>query len=148
MAGHPGSGKSTLSKKIAMRSNAIVIDRDAIKAAMVNFKIPEDVIANASYSVVFDIAQYYLAKQISVIIDIPCCCKKYINHGIRISKKHGADYKYIECFNNDLDISVKPQEGNFITVDTSTEESYDITIIDQYLRKKTDCGKRWIFWPA
>lgn len=101
----------------------------------------------------------------SVIIDTPCYYKETINNGIRISKKHGADYKYIECrvedysiienriytrhrlasqiedtsrerFMKVLDKSVKPKDGNFLIIDTSTEDSYDINLIDEYLIKK------------
>lgn len=163
MAGYPGSGKSTLSKKIALRTSAIVIDRDVIKISMINSKVPDDILANASYSVVFDLAEFYLGMQISVIIDTPCYYIGIINNGIRISKKQGASYKYIECrvedysiiknriytrdrlesqisntsterFNNTLDKSVKPRYGNFLTIDTSAEDSFDINLIEEYLK--------------
>ena len=54
MAGYPGSGKSTLSRKIAKGTGAIVIDRDIIKTSMINSKVPESLVANSSYRVVFD----------------------------------------------------------------------------------------------
>jgi hypothetical protein len=175
MDGYPGSGKSTLSKKIAMRTGAVVIDRDVIKTSMLNYKIPGDVIVSASYNAAFDLAEFYLERQISVIIDTPCGCKQSISNGIRLSKKHGADYKYIECRVEDYSIiedriyeggrllceiesisregfysalakPVKPEDGNYITVDTSAEHSYDMDLIEEYLRKKSFYKKSWIPW--
>lgn len=166
MAGYPGSGKSTLSKKIANRTGAIVIDRDIIKSAMINSKIPNDIAADVSYNVVFDLAEFYLVMGKSVIIDTPCYYETGLNNGMRIAKKHGAYYKYIECrvddyfviknrintrnslisqikdtsvemFHNTLERSVKPSDGNFFIVDTSGEDSYDIDLIDEYLKKET-----------
>ena len=97
MAGYPGSGKSTLSKKIANRTGAIVIDRDIIKSTMINSKIPNDIAADVSYNVVFDLAEFYLGMGKSVIIDTPCYYETGLNNGIGIAKKYGVDYKYIEC---------------------------------------------------
>lgn len=165
MAGYPGSGKSTISKKIAKRMNAIVIDRDVVKTSMMNSKVSNDIVNNASYMVVFDLAEFYLDMGISVIIDTPCYYEEGLNNGIRISKKFGAKYKYIECrvedysitedriysrdrlvsqiedtsierFKNAFDKSVKPQNGNYIVIDTSSESSYDMNLIEEYLGKK------------
>lgn len=165
MAGYPGSGKSTLSKKIAEVTNAIVIDRDIIKTSMINSQVSDDIVANASYRVVFDLAEFYLEMGISVIIDTPCYYEDIIHNGVRMSNKYGASYKYIECrvkdysivedriytrdrlisqidstsierYNNALNKSVKPSDGNYLTIDTSSEDSYDINLIVEYLKRK------------
>lgn len=69
MSGFPGSGKSTLAQRIAKHTNSIVIDRDVIKSSMLNSGIKDQLLADASYLVVFDLVAYYLSKGISVIID-------------------------------------------------------------------------------
>lgn len=166
MAGYPGSGKSTLSRRIAKSMSAIVIDVDIIKSAMIKSKVQDDILANASYSVVFDLAEYYLGMQLSVIIDTPCYYKESLDNGIRVSKKYGASYKYIECkvedysiienriysrerlpsqwsvknislerFKNALNKSEKPGNGDFLTMETSAEDSYDFNLIEEYLKR-------------
>lgn len=47
MAGHPGSGKSTLSKKIAKMMGAIVIDRNIIKTSMIKSNVSGSIVVNS-----------------------------------------------------------------------------------------------------
>ncbi|MTI70560.1 MAG: ATP-binding protein [Firmicutes bacterium] len=101
----------------------------------------------------------------SVIIDTPCYYEDSLKNGIRIAENSGANYRYIECrvedysiiedriysrdrlvsqiedttikrFKNALDKSVKPKNGNYIVIDTSSESSYDMKVIEEYLEKK------------
>ena len=55
MAGYPGSGKSTLSKKIAKMTGAIVIDRDVIKTSMIKSNVSDNIVANASIYILLGI---------------------------------------------------------------------------------------------
>lgn len=165
MAGHPGSGKSTVSRKIARAMNAIVIDRDVIKTSMINSQVPNDIVSDASCMAVFDLTEFYLDMGSSVIIDTPCYYEEIVNNGTRISKKYGAKYKYIECrvedyyiikgrintrdrlisqiddtlsierVNKALDKSIKPRDGKYITIDTRSEDSYNLDFIVDYLKK-------------
>lgn len=97
MAGFPGSGKSTIAKLISRYTNSIVIDRDIIKNSMLNSGIKAQLLAEASYLVVFDLTEYYLEQGISVIIDTPCYYKDIVDKGIELCKEYGSIYKYIEC---------------------------------------------------
>ena len=162
MAGHPGSGKSDLSKKIAKRTGAIVIDRDIIKSSMINSNIKEAIAASVSYDIVFDLAEFYLNMELSVIIDTPCFYEGILKNGISIADKCGVDYKYIECrvedysiiknriqtrdrvvsqienvteekFNSVLNTTIKPVDKEILVLDTSTESSYDMKLIYEYL---------------
>lgn len=162
MAGHPGSGKSTLSKRIAKDLGAIILDRDIIKTSMINSNVPENIINSASYDVVFELAKFYLRLNNNVIIDTPCYFEEGLRRGTNISEEYGANYRYIECrvdeyfvinsrlqnreglisqisdtskedYYNSLDKSVKPQDGNLIIVNTSSYDSYDISYLYEYL---------------
>jgi len=42
----------------------------------------------------------------------------------------------MERFNNALDKSIKPLDGNFLTINACTEDSYDINLIEEYLIRK------------
>ncbi|MTI47926.1 hypothetical protein [Sporosalibacterium faouarense] len=100
--------------------------------------------------------------KISVIIDTPCYYQEIIDHGIRIAKKFNINYKYIECrveeysiiknriysrdrlisqidstslerFNQAVDKSIKPEDSNYLIIDTSSKNSYDMNSIEEYL---------------
>ena len=165
MAGFPGSGKSTIAQLIAKHTNSIVIDRDVIKSSMLNAGIKDQLLADASYLVVFDLAAYYLSKGISVIIDTPCYYKGTVDKGLELCKEYNSVYKYIECkvdsydeierrintrkrlltqirettrdrYNNSLDKSVKPINTDTIVVNSTSDKNYDINIILNYINKK------------
>lgn len=165
MSGFPGSGKSTLAQRIAKHTNSIVIDRDVIKSSMLNSGIKDQLLADASYLVVFDLAGYYLSKGISVIIDTPCYYKNTVNNGLELCSKHNSVYKYIECkvdsyeeierriktrkrlatqisettrerYNNSLDKSVKPVSTDVLVVNSTTDKHYNMDIILNYINKK------------
>ena len=97
MAGYPGSGKSTLSKKIAKTTGAIVIDRDVIKSSLIVSDVPEKLLASAAHNVLFELARFYLKMKLDVILDCPCYYELTVNRGADIANKCEAKYKYIEC---------------------------------------------------
>ncbi|MDR7857850.1 AAA family ATPase [Tissierella sp.] len=165
MAGFPGSGKSTMAQLIAKHTNSIVIDRDVIKSPMLNAGIKDQLLADASYLVTFDLAAYYLSKGISVIIDTPCYYQETVDKGLELCKEYNSVYKYIECkvdsydeierristrknlptqisqttrdrFNNSLDKSVKPIDTDTIVVNSTLDKNYNIDIILNYINKK------------
>ena len=124
MAGFPGSGKSTLAKEISKYINAIVIDRDIIKSSMIESGVDLDIVASASYDVVFSLCKYYLGINKSVIIDTPCYYDDSLNNGINIANEYNAEYKYIECKVEDFEIvnnRLKYRERSVSQID-STEK--------------------------
>lgn len=164
MAGFPGSGKSAIAQLIAKHTNSIVIDRDVIKSSMLSSGIKDQLLADASYLVVFDLAAYYLSKGISVIIDTPCYYKETVDKGLELCKEYNSVYKYIECkvdsyeeiekriktrkrlatqiseitrerYNNSLDKSVKPINIDTLVVNSTSDKHYDMDIVLNYINK-------------
>lgn len=103
LAGFPGSGKSTLAIELSKHMDVVVVDRDVIKSTMTEAGVGAEVIANASYQVVFALCRFYLSINKSVIIDTPCYYKESLENGISIANEYGAAYKYIECRVDDFD---------------------------------------------
>jgi predicted kinase len=104
MAGFPGCGKSTLAKEISKYIDVVVIDRDVIKSSMIESGVDLDIVASASYDVVFSLCKYYLEINKNVIIDTPCFYDDSLNNGINIAIKYDAAYKYIECRVEDFEV--------------------------------------------
>lgn len=97
MAGFPGSGKSTLAKEICKNIDAIILDIDVIKSPLIMTGVSSHIVANASYNTLFSLCDYYLSLNKNVIIDTPCYYEETIENGLKVSRKFGADYKYVEC---------------------------------------------------
>ena len=164
LAGFPGSGKSTLAKELSRHMDVVVIDRDIIKSSMTESGVGEDIVADASYHVVFSLCRFYLSIDKSVIIDTPCYYNESLQNGIEIANEYGAAYKYIECkvesfdvisdrlksrqrfvsqiesaekerFMGALDKSKKPNHTDYLIVDSSLPmDTYLYKALD-YLRK-------------
>ena len=97
MAGFPGAGKSTLAKEISKYIDVVIIDRDVIKSSMIESGVDLNIVADASYHVVFSLCKYYLGINKNVIIDTPCYYNETLENGIKIASEYNAEYKYIEC---------------------------------------------------
>jgi predicted kinase len=104
MAGFPGSGKSTLAKEISKHIDVVIIDRDVIKSSMIKSGVASEIVASASYDVVFSLCNYYLESNNNIIIDTPCYYFDSLNNGIDIANKYNAEYKYIECKVDDINV--------------------------------------------
>ena len=163
MAGFPGSGKSTLASEIAKYTNSIIIDRDVIKSSMLNACIEDPLLTDTSYMIVFDLAEHYLGKGISVIIDTSCYLEETLNKGVNLCEKYNCQYKYIECkvddykhierrvrgrkalssqlreptiekYKNLLGKSIKPENVDTLIVNTTSQGDYSMEDILTYLR--------------
>lgn len=162
MAGFPGSGKSTLALEIAIKTGCIVIDHDITKSALLkSFKelsMDERASGKIAYDIDFGYVDFYLSQGRSVILDSPCLYDDMIEKGTILSSKHGADYKFIECYLDDFtEINlrlknrermlsqipeVKSVEAFFSTLQNSKRPSHSSYIkvnsankIDTYLKK-------------
>ncbi|HEY0606076.1 MAG TPA: AAA family ATPase [Herpetosiphonaceae bacterium] len=103
MSGAPGAGKTTLAHAIAKQINAVVIDHDVTKSAMLEADVPPLMAGRASYVVLAGIARHLLQQGLRVICDSPCFYGEVLERGQRVAKEVGAEYRYIECVVTDLD---------------------------------------------
>ncbi|MGD6903385.1 AAA family ATPase [Bacillus infantis] len=106
MSGFPGSGKSTLSRQIAKRTGAVVIDHDIVKSALLHSikgtPIDGKIAGNISYNIDWSLIDFNLSQGHHVIFDSPCLYEEMVDRGIDLAKKYKAKYKYVECYLNDI----------------------------------------------
>lgn len=170
MSGFPGSGKSTLARQIEIKTGAIVIDHDIVKSALMKSLDAKQVDAKAAGSISYDIEwaliDFHLSQGHSVILDSPCFYEEMLEKGQSLSKKHQANYKYIECYLEDfieinrrlktrqrmisqipsieseemfqqsIQNSKRPQDAEFLKVDTSRPIQDLLQEVMNYLQPK------------
>ncbi len=107
MSGFPGSGKSTLSKYIAKLTGAVIVDHDVVKSALLKSLkekgVGPTVVGGISYDIEWELIDFLLEQEHSVILDSPCLYEGMVKKGIDLCQKHGATYKYIECYLNNIE---------------------------------------------
>lgn len=107
MSGIPGSGKSTLSREIAQRTGAVVVDCDVVKSSLMlslqGTGMNGKEIGKVSYSMNWALIEFHLSQGKSVIFDSPCLYQEMIEKGTKLAETHRAAYKYVECYLEDLD---------------------------------------------
>jgi adenylylsulfate kinase len=102
MAGLPGTGKSTLARALAGRLNAVVLNKDTLRAAMfppeeIEYSHQQD---DFVVSVMFDVAGYYFRKDPArvVFLDGRTFSKKaQIDTLVATCAERGWKLKVIEC---------------------------------------------------
>ncbi|MEM7127428.1 MAG: ATP-binding protein [Chloroflexota bacterium] len=102
MSGAPGSGKTTVARAIAPLVDAIIIDHDVTKSALLGAEIPPSDAGRASYAVLNALARDLLSQGRSVIFDSPCFYENLLRQGQQLAKEFGAAYRYVECRIDDL----------------------------------------------
>lgn len=136
MSGFPGSGKSTLAKEISKEFNAVIIDHDIVKSALLDSmtKSHLDLAASGkiSYAIDWSLADFYLSQGFPVILDSPCLYREMIEKGLALSKQYKVKYKYVECIAKDVHVVNKrlKERNNMISQITaiSSEEGFYKTI--------------------
>lgn len=105
MSGFPGSGKSTLSRQIARRTGAVVIDHDIVKSALlesIEDTIDNKIAGKISYNIDWSLIEFHLSQGHSVIFDSPCLYDEMVIKGTTLAEKSQVKYKYIECYLEDF----------------------------------------------
>lgn len=103
MSGVPGSGKTTIAHAVAQANDAVVIDHDVTKSALLAAEIPAATAGRASYAVLDALARHLLQQGRSVVFDSPCFYEELLARGQRLAQEANAAYRYIECVLHDLD---------------------------------------------
>jgi predicted kinase len=104
MSGAPGAGKTTIAKAVAPRIGAVIIDHDISKTALLDADVPASIAGKASYGVLVAIARQLLKQGHSVIFDSPCFYEELLQRGQQLAQEVMANYLYIECVVEDLDV--------------------------------------------
>ena len=136
MSGFPGSGKSTLSRQIAKRTGAVIIDYDIVKSSLLTsfeeISIEKKLVGKVAYNIDWSLVEFYLSQGQNVVLDSPCLYQEMVDRGIGLSKKYNASYKYVECYlNNFQEINNRLKSRNRMVSqieEASSEEIFKFTI--------------------
>ena len=104
MSGAPGSGKTTIATAVAPHLNAVILDHDVTKTALLDCGIPLNQSGIGSYAVLKALTSALLQQGHSVILDSPCFYEALLHFGQEMAKTYHAHYRYIECVTMDLSI--------------------------------------------
>ena len=106
MSGFPGSGKSTLARRISKITGAVIVDHDIVKSALLKSletgNINSNITGKVAYDIDWSLVYFHLSQGQSTILDSPCFYLEMIEKGVRLSEKHHAKYKYVECYLNEM----------------------------------------------
>lgn len=102
LKGHPGSGKSTVAKQIAVDLQMALSDkddsRDCLRAAETQHGSAEHWDLNAlAYEIMFRVAETQLSCGQSVVVDCPLSKAQLYHTAFDIAQKHRAEVAVIEC---------------------------------------------------
>lgn len=103
MHGVPGSGKSTIARALGPALNAVVVDKDVIKAALLRIGIEESMAASGAYETYFDLADAVARQGHSIVLDNPVYWPRVEERSLAIAARHDACYAMIECVCDDHD---------------------------------------------
>jgi predicted kinase len=105
--GEPGSGKSTLARALAPRIDAVVLDKDIIKSAILRGGAGEQLAAPAAYEVYFELAEDLVRQGRSIILDNPVFWPRVEERWLALSADAGCSPLLIECVCADRDELVR-----------------------------------------
>lgn len=97
MHGEPGSGKSTIARKLGARLGAVVLDKDVIKAALLRSGISEQQSGNGAYEVFFAQAHALVAVGQSLVLDNPVYWEPVERRWLEVAASASSPAILIEC---------------------------------------------------
>ncbi|OMF17464.1 ATP-binding protein [Paenibacillus amylolyticus] len=131
MSGFPGSGKSSLAKQISKLTNAVIVDHDISKTALLealdNQNLSMNVLGKTSYHIDWALIEFYLSQGNSVIFDVPCLYEKMIEIGEQLCLKYKIKYKYVECCVDNYELiqqRLLTRETKISQIESTTYEAF------------------------
>jgi predicted kinase len=97
MHGEPGSGKSTLARALAPHIGAVTLDKDVIKAALLESGIAERDAATAAYEAYFSLARSFVEAGHALILDNPVFWPRVEAQWLALAAIAGSPAILIEC---------------------------------------------------
>jgi predicted kinase len=105
MHGEPGGGKSTVAREIGRRMGAVVLDKDIVKAAIMQATGTDNAAAGPpAYEVYWAVARSIAMQGHSLIFDNPAYWPLVQQRSREIAGAAGAAYVMIECACSDRDV--------------------------------------------
>ena len=98
MAGHAGSGKSTIARQLAEGTGAAVLDLDTIKSSLLEAGLDWDSSSRGSYAAIYALVDDLLSiNRARVIVDTPSYWAETNARLTAAADTHGAAYVFVEC---------------------------------------------------
>lgn len=98
MAGHAGSGKSTVARELAERTGAAVLDLDTIKSALLDAGLDWESSSRGSYAAIYALVDDLLSLDgLGVIVDTPSYWPEIGARLTATAAQHHTPYVFLEC---------------------------------------------------
>lgn len=98
MAGHAGSGKSTVARQLATRTGAAVLDLDTIKTSLLKAGLDWDASSKGSYEAIYALVDDLLSIDgARVIVDTPSYWAEINVRLTAAADARKAAYVFVEC---------------------------------------------------
>ena len=97
MHGEPGSGKSTLARALAPRIDALVLDKDIVKSALLRAGLDEASAGPTAYEVYFALAEDFVRHGHSIILDNPVFWPRVEERWQALARSAGLPLLLIHC---------------------------------------------------
>lgn len=104
MKGHPGTGKSTLARRLAAALRSPLLDKDDVRDCTLPLQqsSPDSSTAAAmlndlSYSVLRKMAETQLELGLSVVVDSPLSRRSHLDSLVELAERAGARVAVVEC---------------------------------------------------
>jgi predicted kinase len=97
MAGLSGTGKSTLALALGRSLGWPVLDKDSIKAPLLELGADEELAGAASYVVLYELARDLVRQGFSVILDTPASQPRLMQAAEELAVESGGKLRVILC---------------------------------------------------